>query len=446
MADSKKERQGLSVKLRRYNLAPFIKCLCKALRELLMKKKTVKALIDAIVQIKNRMQHYLAELPAMSEEENIVALVGRFGVTMEHLCAMNGDTYRPEIVPANQQAAELRRVREREEERQGLRIEMQQKLEEADGRLHSLITENTPTGKSGCYSDTLINDSSPGKGLKLFCSIALDFMKKASQMREFSIDKLRDVKKIARSWEHAEKEANTHLRRLRLLGSERSQEQMKEWAKEFFRHIEINGLIEKIDKEVARRAAAQPPRPFGRIEMFEYIRSKMDYYKGQGNWAKAMKVDGETKGGGFKCHKCGKTGHKARQCKSSVELRTCRICKKTGHLAKDCKEKPDKQGEDKGQKVRFIDEEGIAKAKMVIDVEDLMECSEESKPENWVHGFYAPRGVEIYIREDGLEMDLEMNAMEIQNFLESQGMTMREVRQEIRDIQRAENAIFTPDE
>ena len=56
----------------------------------------------------------------------------------------------------------LRQDEERAEERESLKLEMRLKLEEVDGRLHALITENEPTGREDHYSDTLINDSTPG--------------------------------------------------------------------------------------------------------------------------------------------------------------------------------------------------------------------------------------------------------------------------------------------
>ena len=52
---------------------------------------------------------------------------------------------------------------------------------------------------------------------------------------------------------------------------------------------------------------------------------------------------GNTKGGKTNtiatggCHKCGKPGHLAKDCRSNVEIRQCGKCGKIGHLAKDCR-------------------------------------------------------------------------------------------------------------
>ena len=78
--------------------------------------------------------------------------------------------------------------------------------------------------------------------------------------------------------------------------------------------------------------------PFGnKMQMF------MQFLGATKGGGKATQKGGNTKGakpntiatGGR--HRCGKPGHVANDCRSSVELRTCGKSHKVGHLAKDCR-------------------------------------------------------------------------------------------------------------
>ncbi|CAC5396187.1 unnamed protein product [Mytilus coruscus] len=112
--------------------------------------------------------------------------------------------------------------------------------------------------------------------------------------------------------------------------------------------------LEKV-QDIAREseAADQHSAQFEEVHI-NRVQVKRDF-----NAARYQRHDYHSKRKDIECHRCGRTGHIARECTVAMD-KTCHKCGKMGHFAKKCKSKKSSKEQGKfykKEKVRYMEEE-----------------------------------------------------------------------------------------
>ncbi|CAC5405611.1 unnamed protein product [Mytilus coruscus] len=112
--------------------------------------------------------------------------------------------------------------------------------------------------------------------------------------------------------------------------------------------------LEKV-QDIARasEAADQHSAQFEEVHI-NRVQVKRDF-----NAARHQRHDYHSKRKDIECHRCGRTGHIARECTVAMD-KTCHKCGKMGHFAKKCKSKKSSKEQGKfykKEKVRYMEEE-----------------------------------------------------------------------------------------
>ncbi|CAC5408377.1 unnamed protein product [Mytilus coruscus] len=103
----------------------------------------------------------------------------------------------------------------------------------------------------------------------------------------------------------------------------------------------------------ASEAADQHSAQFEEVHI-NRVQVKRDF-----NAARHQRHDYHSKRKDIECHRCGRTGHIARECTVAMD-KTCHKCGKMGHFAKKCKSKKSSKEQGKfykKEKVRYMEEE-----------------------------------------------------------------------------------------